>query len=182
MDLFAEVKGRVLAAVERLASEGRLPGGSTFRRDGRAAARPRPRRHGDQCRDGAGAAGADGAARDRRGAGRGARRATGIVAAEVAGPGFLNLRLEPARWFGVVPAVLAAGTGFGRSTLGAGAQGQRRVRLGQPDGADARRAYARRGVRRRAGRPARLRRVGGDAGILYQRRRGAGRRAGAVGL
>jgi arginyl-tRNA synthetase len=44
----------------------------------------------------------------------------GIVSAEVAGPGFLNLRLDPARWVAVVPAVLAAGTGFGRSDLGAG--------------------------------------------------------------
>ena len=46
--------------------------------------------------------------------------APGIVSAEVAGPGFLNLRLEPGRWFGVIPAALAAGTDFGRSDLGAG--------------------------------------------------------------
>ena len=110
------------------------------------------------------------------------RATPGIVSAEVAGPGFLNLRLDPARWFGVVPAVLAAGTGFGRSELGRRAAGQRRVRLGQPDRADARRPYARGGVRRRAGRAARLRRLGGDAGVLHQRRRRAGRRAGAVGL
>ena len=52
------------------------------------------------------------------GAARAARR--GIASAEVAGPGFLNLRLDPARWFGVVPAALAAGADFGRSDLGAG--------------------------------------------------------------
>ena len=62
------------------------------------------------------------------------------------------------------------------------AAGQRRVRVGEPDRADARRAHARGGVRRRARRAARLRRLGGDAGVLHQRRRGAGRRAGAVGL
>ena len=122
MDLFAEVKGRVLAAVERLASEGRLPEGLDLSGgDGRAAARSRPRRHGDERRHGAGAPGAAGAARDRRGARRRVLAGeAGIVSAEVAGPGFLNLRIDPGRWFGIVPAVLAAGTGFGRSTLGAG--------------------------------------------------------------
>ena len=46
--------------------------------------------------------------------------APGIVSATVAGPGFLNLRLEPGRWFGVIPAALAAGADFGRSEAGAG--------------------------------------------------------------
>jgi len=43
-----------------------------------------------------------------------------IAAAEVAGPGFLNLRLRPAVWQRLVPAILAAGEGFGRSALGQG--------------------------------------------------------------
>jgi arginyl-tRNA synthetase len=46
--------------------------------------------------------------------------APGIASAEVAGPGFLNLRLEPALWFGVLRAVLDQGTGFGRSGIGQG--------------------------------------------------------------
>ncbi len=41
-----------------------------------------------------------------------------IVSVEVAGPGFLNLRLSEAYWHGVIGAVLASGTDFGRSTIG----------------------------------------------------------------
>ena len=78
--------------------------------------------------------------------------------------------------------ILAAGTDYGRSTIGAGAQGQCRVRLGQPDRPDACRPLPRRGVRRRAGQPAGLRRLRGHAGILHQRRRRAGRRARPLGL
>jgi arginyl-tRNA synthetase len=40
----------------------------------------------------------------------------------VAGPGFLNLRLSPAVWQGVVRSALAEGADFGRSTLGQGAR------------------------------------------------------------
>ncbi|MGA1208864.1 MAG: arginine--tRNA ligase, partial [Gemmobacter sp.] len=43
-----------------------------------------------------------------------------IASAEVAGPGFLNLRLAPAVWQGVIGAILAAGADYGRATLGAG--------------------------------------------------------------
>lgn len=41
-----------------------------------------------------------------------------IVSVEVAGPGFLNLRLSEAYWHSVVGAVLSTGTDFGRSTIG----------------------------------------------------------------
>ncbi|RYI18329.1 MAG: arginine--tRNA ligase, partial [Acetobacteraceae bacterium] len=43
-----------------------------------------------------------------------------IAGAYVAGPGFLNLRLEPAAWQGLVRGVLEQGTAYGRSSLGAG--------------------------------------------------------------
>ncbi len=43
-----------------------------------------------------------------------------IVSADVAGPGFLNLRLSPALWQGVVRAALNEGGDFGRSDLGRG--------------------------------------------------------------
>lgn len=43
-----------------------------------------------------------------------------IAAAEVAGPGFLNLRLAPGVWQGLVRAILQQGTGFGRSGIGGG--------------------------------------------------------------
>jgi arginyl-tRNA synthetase len=43
-----------------------------------------------------------------------------IASAEVAGPGFLNLRLAPETWRGLVVAALDKGADFGRSTLGQG--------------------------------------------------------------
>jgi arginyl-tRNA synthetase len=43
-----------------------------------------------------------------------------IAGADVAGPGFLNLRLEPAAWQGLVREVLERGTDYGRSSLGRG--------------------------------------------------------------
>ncbi|BAK84936.1 arginine--tRNA ligase [Komagataeibacter medellinensis] len=44
----------------------------------------------------------------------------GIAQAEVAGPGFVNMRLTPTVWQGVAHAVLAAGEGYGTSTAGNG--------------------------------------------------------------
>ncbi|MEM8818287.1 MAG: arginine--tRNA ligase, partial [Pseudomonadota bacterium] len=43
-----------------------------------------------------------------------------IAAAEVAGPGFINLRLVPETWHDVLAAILEQGEAFGRSQLGAG--------------------------------------------------------------
>ncbi len=43
-----------------------------------------------------------------------------VAAAEVAGPGFLNLRLAPGVWQGVVGAALRSGRDFGRGSIGAG--------------------------------------------------------------
>jgi len=43
-----------------------------------------------------------------------------ITAADVAGPGFLNLSLAPREWQRVVRAALGAGLDFGRSAMGAG--------------------------------------------------------------
>ena len=61
------------------------------------------------------------------------------------------------------------------------AAGQRRIRLGQPDRADAHGPLPRRGGGRRARQPARIRRPSGDPRILRQRRRRAGRRARPLG-
>jgi arginyl-tRNA synthetase len=43
-----------------------------------------------------------------------------VISADVAGPGFLNLRLTPEFWTSVIPVALAAGTDFGRSNMGGG--------------------------------------------------------------
>jgi arginyl-tRNA synthetase len=44
----------------------------------------------------------------------------GVAAAAAAGPGFVNITLEPAVLRGVLPAVLRAGEAYGTSTIGAG--------------------------------------------------------------
>ena len=152
MDLFAEVKGRVLAAVERLASEGRLPGGLDL--SAVTVEPPRDPAHGDMATNAAMVL-----ARPARMAPRDIAEAlAGVLVARRAssrprsrGRASSTCGSSPARWFGVVPAVLAAGDRLRPLDARGGAQGQRRVRLGQPDRADARRAHARRGVRRRAG-------------------------------
>ncbi|HEY0114017.1 MAG TPA: arginine--tRNA ligase [Allosphingosinicella sp.] len=43
-----------------------------------------------------------------------------VAAAEIAGPGFINIRLSPAVWQEEMRAILQAGEGYGRSALGAG--------------------------------------------------------------
>ncbi|MEM7221708.1 MAG: arginine--tRNA ligase [Pseudomonadota bacterium] len=48
------------------------------------------------------------------------RARDGVEAAEVAGPGFLNLRLSPDLWHANLAAILRAGKDYGRSALGAG--------------------------------------------------------------
>ncbi len=48
------------------------------------------------------------------------RTKPGIAATEVAGPGFINLKLADSVWHAQINAMLNAGTDYGRSTLGAG--------------------------------------------------------------
>jgi hypothetical protein len=43
-----------------------------------------------------------------------------VLSAEVAGPGFINLRLAPVVWQGMVAAILSGGADFGRSGVGGG--------------------------------------------------------------
>ncbi|NOE25674.1 arginine--tRNA ligase [Ruegeria sp. HKCCD6157] len=121
MNLFSEIRGLVLDALAQMQSEGALPEGLSF--DNVAVEPPRDAAHGDMAtnaamvlakparmkpRDIADVLAGKLAADDR------------ITSAEVAGPGFLNLRLAPSVWQGVLAAVLEKGTDFGRSTLGQG--------------------------------------------------------------
>jgi arginyl-tRNA synthetase len=121
MDVFAEVKALVRAAIEALAAEGRLP--EALDLAAVAVEPPRDPAHGDMATNAAMvlARPARMAPRDLAAllAGR-LEDVPGVVSVAVAGPGFLNLRLDPGRWLAVLPAVLAAGMDFGRSTLGAG--------------------------------------------------------------
>ena len=120
MDVFAEVKTLVRGAIEALAAEGRLPAGLDL--GAVTVEPPRDAGHGDMATNAAMvlARPARMSPRDIAEALAGKlREAPGVVAVEVAGPGFLNLRLEASRWLAVIPAALAAGSDFGRSSLGA---------------------------------------------------------------
>ena len=44
----------------------------------------------------------------------------GVSAVEVAGPGFLNLRLDPSMWLDELRAIATSGDDYGRSSSGAG--------------------------------------------------------------
>ena len=121
MNLFSEIRGLVLDALAQMQSEGALPEGLSF--DNVAVEPPRDAAHGDMAtnaamvlakpakmkpRDIADVLAGKLAADDR------------ITSAEVAGPGFLNLRLAPSVWQSVLAAVLEKGTDYGRSTMGHG--------------------------------------------------------------
>ena len=47
-------------------------------------------------------------------------RAAGVSAAEIAGPGFINFRIDPGTLAASLPAIVAQGDQFGRSSTGAG--------------------------------------------------------------
>lgn len=121
MTLFADIRALVIESLEALASEGGLPAGLDMKNV--AVEPPRDAAHGDMAtnaamvlakpagmkpRDIAEALAGKLAADDR------------IETAEVAGPGFLNLRLSEATWRGVIAGVLAAGADYGRSSMGQG--------------------------------------------------------------
>ncbi|AVO39125.1 arginine--tRNA ligase [Pukyongiella litopenaei] len=121
MNLFAEIRGLVIDALGRMQSEGALPGGLAF--DNVAVEPPRDAAHGDMATNAAMVLAKPAGMKPRDIAAALARELSAddrIDSADVAGPGFLNLRLAPSVWQGVIGAVLARGDGFGRSDMGQG--------------------------------------------------------------
>lgn len=119
MNLFTEMRALVIDALNAMTAEGALPDGLDFANV--AVEPPRDASHGDMATNAAMVLAkaakmkprdiaqslADKLAEDAR-----------VTDVEVAGPGFLNLRLDKGLWQGVVVAALKAGTDFGRSTMG----------------------------------------------------------------
>ncbi|NIZ59881.1 arginine--tRNA ligase [Sedimentitalea sp. CY04] len=121
MNLFTDIRSLVIESLDAMASEGSLPADLDLRNV--AVEPPRDAAHGDMAtnaamvlakpakkkpRDIAEALAAKLAEDDR------------ITSAEVAGPGFLNLRLAASIWQGIPKTVLGAGLDFGRSDMGQG--------------------------------------------------------------
>lgn len=121
MNLFSEIRGLVLDALAQMQSEGALPEGLSF--DNVAVEPPRDAAHGDMATNAAMVLAKPAKMKPRDIAdvlaGKLAADAR-ITSAEVAGPGFLNLRLAASVWQGVLAAVLDQGTDYGRSSMGHG--------------------------------------------------------------
>ncbi|MCV6586895.1 MAG: arginine--tRNA ligase [Marinibacterium sp.] len=121
MNLFAEIRTTVLAALEQMQADGALPQGLSF--DNVAVEPPRDAAHGDMATNAAMVLAKPAGRKPRDIAEDLAARLVAdarINSADVAGPGFLNLRLSPALWQSIPAAILQDGTHFGRSAMGAG--------------------------------------------------------------
>ncbi|QXI64762.1 Arginine--tRNA ligase [Paracoccus marcusii] len=122
MNLFTDLRGVVVEALDQMAAAGELPAGLDTANV--TVEPPRDPAHGDMATNAAMVLAKPAGMKPREIADRLAARLTDprISAAEVAGPGFLNLRLSPLVWQGVIRSALQAGTEFGRSDLGANAK------------------------------------------------------------
>ena len=121
MNLFADIRTVVLDALTAMVEAGDLPEGLSF--DNVAVEPPRDAAHGDMATNAAMVLAKPARQKPRDIADKLAARLVAdprIVSADVAGPGFLNLRLDAGVWQGVFGAVLAQGTAFGRSAMGQG--------------------------------------------------------------
>ena len=123
MNLFSDIRALVIDSLGALQSEGALPAGLDFAAV--AVEPPRDGAHGDMATNAAMVLAKPAGMQPRAIAEALAAKLSAdsrVTLAEVAGPGFLNLRLSPAVWQGIVRTALEAGAAFGRSDMG---QGQR---------------------------------------------------------
>ena len=119
--LHAAFVGHVSAALDALEAAGTLPGGLS-----RAAVTvepPRDTAHGDLATNAAMVL-AKPAGMNPRALAEALvaelAKAPGVSAAEIAGPGFINLKVDAAAWLAELRAIAALGTDYGRSALGQG--------------------------------------------------------------
>ncbi len=121
MNLFGEIRDNILAELAAMMREGALPAGLAL--ENVAVEPPRDPAHGDMATNAAMVLARPAGMKPRDIAAALAQRLEGhprIRSAEVAGPGFLNLRLAPGTWGELVEAILAAPEAYGRSQMGRG--------------------------------------------------------------
>lgn len=120
MNLFADIRAAVITCLEALTAEGVLPAGLDFANV--TVEPPRDAAHGDMATNAAMVLAKPAGLKPRDIADALAAKLTSdsrISTADVAGPGFLNLRLDAGVWGDVVKAALTD-VNFGKSTMGAG--------------------------------------------------------------
>ena len=121
MNIFADIRTSVIETLDAMVAEGALPSGLSW---GNVAVEPpRDAAHGDMATNAAMVLAKPAGKAPRAIAEALAERLTSdlrIETAEVAGPGFINLRLVPAVWHDVVAEAIDAGSSFGHSGMGAG--------------------------------------------------------------
>ena len=123
MNLFADIRSLVVAELAAMTEAGVLPKGLDLANV--AVEPPRDAAHGDMATNAAMVLAKPAGLAPRAIAEALATRLAAdprIAGAEVAGPGFLNLRLSNVVWQGVVKAALTDGKDFGRSSMGKGAK------------------------------------------------------------
>ncbi len=121
MNLFSDIRHLVITSLEAMVAEGVLSAGLDM--SNVTAEPPRDAAHGDMATNAAMVLAKPAGLKPRDIADVLAQKLaedSRVISAEVAGPGFLNLRLAPEVWQGVVKSVFAAGTDFGRSVTGQG--------------------------------------------------------------
>ncbi|PWE33977.1 arginine--tRNA ligase [Maritimibacter sp. 55A14] len=121
MNLFADIRTLVTDSLEAMAAGGELPAGLDHANV--TVEPPRDPAHGDMATNAAMVLAKPTGLKPRDIAEMLSARLAGdprVESADVAGPGFLNLRLSPAAWQGVLATALREGADFGRSTMGRG--------------------------------------------------------------
>ncbi|MEM7441461.1 MAG: arginine--tRNA ligase [Pseudomonadota bacterium] len=121
MNLFADIHTLVIESLWALQKDGVLPDGLNF--SNVTVEPPRDALHGDMATNAAMVLAKPAGAKPRDIADALAAKLTSdgrIATADVAGPGFLNLRLADGLWAEVIPSALQAGSDFGRSDMGQG--------------------------------------------------------------
>ncbi|MEL6100254.1 MAG: arginine--tRNA ligase [Pseudomonadota bacterium] len=121
MNLFADIRARVITELDAMAADGLLPEGLAMQNV--TVEPPRDTAHGDMATNAAMVLAKPAGMKPRDIAEALAMRLSDdprIIGAEVAGPGFLNLRLDPAVWRDVIGAAFSEGKAFGQSQMGQG--------------------------------------------------------------
>lgn len=121
MNLFSDIRALVLDMLDQMIKAGDLPEGLDFANV--TVEPPRDAAHGDMATNAAMVLAKPARMKPRDIAEKLAGTLAAdprVISAEVAGPGFLNLRLDPSLWQGIVKTALTDGTAYGRSGLGQG--------------------------------------------------------------